>query len=65
MQVDLVIVGGGSAGLSAAIRFQQRVEEHNSKILKTLEPTVVVLEKERKSEPIPIRALINPQPSTN
>ena len=46
MQVDLLIVGGGSAGLSAAIRFQQLVEEYNSKNPnKTMEPMVVVLEK--------------------
>ncbi len=46
MKVDLVIVGGGSAGLSAAIRFQQLVKEHNSKNSdKTMEPIVVVLEK--------------------
>lgn len=46
MEVDVVIVGGGSAGLSAAIRFQQMVEEHNKNNPdNTIEPMVVVLEK--------------------
>lgn len=46
MEVDVLIVGGGSAGLSAAIRFQQMVEEHNQKNPdQTLEPMVVVLDK--------------------
>ena len=46
MEVDFIIVGGGSAGLAAAIRFQQLVEEHNSKNPgSVMEPTVVVIEK--------------------
>lgn len=46
MVVDLLIVGGGSAGLSAAIRFQQMVQEHNTKNPdNAIEPMVVVLEK--------------------
>ena len=46
MEVDVLIVGGGSAGLSAAIRFQQKVDEHNSQNPDNLlEPMVVVLEK--------------------
>ena len=46
MEVDVLIVGGGSAGMSAAVRFQQMVEEYNSNNLETpIEPMVVVLEK--------------------
>jgi electron-transferring-flavoprotein dehydrogenase len=46
MQADVLIIGGGSAGLSAAIRFQQQVQDYNSKNPdKTIEPMVVVLEK--------------------
>lgn len=46
MEVDLVIVGGGSAGLATAIRFQQKVEAYNlNNPSDTIEPMVVVLEK--------------------
>ncbi len=46
MEVDILIVGGGSAGLSAGIRVQQMVNEHNEKNPdNTIEPMVVVLEK--------------------
>jgi electron-transferring-flavoprotein dehydrogenase len=46
MEVDVLIVGGGSAGLSAAIRFQQQVQAHNEKNPdQAVEPMVVVLEK--------------------
>lgn len=46
MEVDVLIVGGGSAGLSAAIKFQQMVQAHNEKNADNpIEPMVVVLEK--------------------
>ncbi len=46
MEADVVIVGGGSAGLSAAIRFQQMVQDHNSKNPdQAIDPMVGVLEK--------------------
>jgi len=46
MEVDVLIVGGGSAGLSAAIRFQQMLTKHNEENPDNgKEPMVVVLEK--------------------
>ncbi|MBX9768213.1 MAG: electron transfer flavoprotein-ubiquinone oxidoreductase [Bdellovibrionales bacterium] len=52
MECDLLIVGGGSAGLSAAIHFMNEVEKHNTAIQKGTrqgaeikDPMVVVLEK--------------------
>lgn len=46
MEVDVLVVGGGSAGLSAAIRFQQQLLKHNEiHSDNPKEPMVVVLEK--------------------
>lgn len=63
MEVDVVIVGGGSAGLSAAIRFQQMVNEYNEKNSGSpIEPMVVVLEKSAEIGAHSLSgAVINPQ----
>lgn len=52
MEVDVLIVGGGSAGLSCAIRLHQQVAEHNKAVAEgktqaapLAEPMIVVLEK--------------------
>lgn len=51
MEADVLIVGGGAAGLSCAIRFKQQVDAHNQAIAEgkaegqPLDPMIVVLEK--------------------
>ncbi|MGE3975148.1 MAG: 4Fe-4S dicluster domain-containing protein [Bdellovibrionales bacterium] len=51
MEVDVAIVGGGAAGMSAAIRIQQLIKEHNEKVKaqgsgqEIPEKMIVVLEK--------------------
>ncbi len=48
MDVDILIVGGGSAGLSCAYHLQSLIEEHNKHVQdseKIDEPMIVVLEK--------------------
>ena len=45
MDADVVIVGGGVAGLSMAIHFQNLVSKHNKQNNQKLEPTVLVIEK--------------------
>ena len=45
MDADVVIVGGGVAGLSMAIHLQNLISKYNQKNDQNLEPTVLVLEK--------------------
>lgn len=52
MEADVVIVGGGSAGLACAIRIQQQVQKHNEAVASGAltadpieDPMIVVLEK--------------------
>ena len=45
MDADVVVIGGGVAGLSMAIHFQKLVLKHNEQNNQKLEPTILVLEK--------------------
>ncbi len=46
MDVDVLIVGGGAAGLSCALALMQKIEDHNTKNPENkLDPMVAVLEK--------------------
>jgi electron-transferring-flavoprotein dehydrogenase len=45
LETDLLVVGGGPAGLAAAIRFKDLLDEHNRKAARPLEASVMVIEK--------------------
>ncbi len=45
LETDVLIVGGGPAGLGAAIRFKQQLDEHNKTAGTKLEAAVMVVEK--------------------
>jgi electron-transferring-flavoprotein dehydrogenase len=45
LETDVLIVGGGPAGLAAAIRFRDLLDAHNAKASKQLEASVMVIEK--------------------
>ena len=45
MDADVVIVGGGVAGLSTAIHLQNLIRKYNKQSHQKLEPTILVLEK--------------------
>ena len=45
LETDLLIVGGGPAGLAAAIRFKDLLDAHNREAKEPLEASVMVVEK--------------------
>jgi electron-transferring-flavoprotein dehydrogenase len=45
LETDVLVVGGGPAGLAAAIRFKDLLEGHNATAAKPLEATIMVVEK--------------------
>ena len=45
LETDVLVVGGGPAGLAAAIRFKDLLEGHNASAAKPLEASIMVVEK--------------------